>query len=90
MKNLKLRLVLLCLATFLTLGFSQKVAQAACTHIEAGGNAYGNYDCRLTASCGGWCYYSCTCTNLFPGFSCDDVLKEAGFEIVSEPQCLND
>jgi hypothetical protein len=46
MKNVKLRLVLLCLAALLTLGFSHKVAQA-CADIDAGGTVYGDYDCRL-------------------------------------------
>jgi hypothetical protein len=88
MKSLKLRMIMLCFATVLTLGLSHAVAQAACPKIEVGGNAYGDYDCRLSNTCGGWCYYSCTCTNLFPGSSCEDVLTEAGFEIVSSPECL--
>ena len=83
MKNLKLKLILLCVTTVLTLGLSHEVAQAACRQVEAGGTVYGSYDCRLSRICGGWCYYSCSCTNLFPGMTCDDVLKEAGFEIVS-------
>jgi len=86
MKNLKLRLLLLCLGTVLTLGFSHAVAQA-CADISAGGTVYGDFDCRLTNACGGWCYYSCTCSNLFPGYNCTNVLEEAGFEIVSGPQC---
>jgi hypothetical protein len=89
MQRLKLRLVLLFASTILTLGLSHVVAQAACANIEAGGNVYGNYDCRLTVFCGGWCYYSCTCTNLFPGQTCEDVLVEAGFEMSAPPQCLN-
>lgn len=88
MKNLKVKLIMLSIATMLTLGLSHRVAEAACANIEAGGNAYGDYDCRLTNSCGGWCYYSCSCSNLFPGSSCEDVLREAGFEIVSSPDCL--
>jgi hypothetical protein len=88
MKSLKLRLVLLCISTVLTLGLSHAVAQASgCAHIEAGGNAYGDFDCTLTGYCGGWCYYNCNCTNLFPGYSCNDVLLEAGFELVDSPQC---
>lgn len=86
MKSLKRRVLMLAIGTFLTLGLSRVVAEA-CTHIEAGGNAYGDFDCRLTGSCGGWCYYSCSCTNLFPGYTCDDVLVEAGFELVEGPQC---
>lgn len=86
MKNLKLRLILLCISTVLTLGLSHVVAQA-CAKIEAGGNVYGDFDCRLTNTCGGWCYYNCECTNLFPGYSCNDVLVEAGFELVDSPQC---
>ena len=87
MKNLKLRLILLCLATVLTLGLSHQVALASCAQVEAGGTVYGSYDCRLTNMCGGWCYYSCSCSNVFPGFTCDDVLKAAGFETVSN-DCL--
>ena len=87
MKILKLRLIFLCLGTVLSLGLSHAAAQTACPKIEAGGTVYGNYDCRLRHSCGGWCYYSCTCTNLFPGYSCDDVLSEAGFETASSPDC---
>jgi hypothetical protein len=88
MNNLKLRVIMLCFATVLTLGLSHVVAEAACADVEVGGNAYGDYDCRLTGACGGWCYYSCSCSNLFPGTSCGDVLTEAGFEIVSGPECL--
>ncbi len=87
MKSLKLRLLLLCIGTVLTLGLSHAVAQADCADISAGSTVYGDYDCRLTNQCGGWCYYSCTCSNLFPGHSCDDVLTEAGFEVVQGPQC---
>jgi len=87
MKNLKLQLIWLFVATILTLGLSHAVAQAACTNIEAGGTTYGDYDCRLRAYCGGWCYYVCTCTNLFPGKSCDDVLKDAGFDLVAVAEC---
>ena len=87
MKSLKLRFVLMCLATVLTLGLSYAAAQAQCADIEAGGTVYGNYDCRLTNVCGGWCYYSCTCSDLRFGASCGDVLEEAGFELVSGPQC---
>jgi hypothetical protein len=88
MKSLKLRMIMLCFATVLTLGLSHAVAQASCADIMVGGNAYGDYDCRLTSSCGGTCYYNCSCSNLFPGVSCRDVLTEAGFEIVSGPECL--
>ena len=91
MKSLKLRLVLLSLGTVLTLGFSHVVAEAAagCADIEAGGNVYGSYDCRLTTFCGGWCYYDCTCSDLFPGYTCRNVLEEAGFEFSDGPQCLD-
>ena len=90
MNSLKLRLVLLCLGAALTVGLSHAVAKAtSCANIEAGGNVYGDFDCRLSGSCGGWCYYECNCTNLFFGHSCDDVLVEAGFELVDSPQCLN-
>jgi hypothetical protein len=54
-----------------------------------GGNAFGDYDCKLAGSCGDMCYYECTCKNVFPGFTCKDVLKEAGFEIVSEIPCTS-
>lgn len=87
MKSLKLRLLTVAIGTLLTLGLSHAVAQAACAYIEAGGNAYGDYDCRFARQCGGGCYYTCTCSNLFPGFSCKDVLVEAGFEMVDSPQC---
>ncbi len=83
MKNLKLRLSLLCLATVLTLGLSHQVAQASCAQIEAGGTVYGRYQCQLTHMCGDWCHYTCECTNVFPGYSCDDVLTAAGFETVT-------
>jgi hypothetical protein len=86
MKSLKRRVLLLCLGTILTLGLSNVVAEA-CADIDVGGNAYGSYDCRLTASCGGSCHYHCTCSDLFPGYSCKNVLEEAGFELVSAPQC---
>ena len=88
MKSLKLRLMFLCVGTVLTLGLSHAVAQAACNKIEAGGTVYGNFDCRLKVTCGAYCYYDCTCTNLFPGFTCDDVLREAGFELGHTPECL--
>ena len=86
MKSLKRRVLLLCISTVLTLGLSDAVAQT-CANIEAGGTVYGDFDCTLTGSCDGWCYYSCSCTNLFPGYTCDDVLVEAGFELVNGPQC---
>jgi hypothetical protein len=88
MRSLKLRMIMLCFATVLTLGLSHTAAQA-CTKILAGGNVYGNYDCRLTGSCDGWCFYDCTCTDLFPGYSCDDVLTEAGFILSASPKCIN-
>ena len=88
MKRLKLRLLLLFAGSILMLGLSHVAAQAACKHIVAGGNVYGDYDCRLSGYCGGWCYYECSCTNLFPGHSCDDVLVAAGFEM-SESRCLD-
>ncbi len=86
MKSLKRRVLLLAIGTILTLGLSHAVAEA-CTDIEAGGNVYGDFDCRLTGSCDGWCYYDCQCSNLFPGYTCRNVLQEAGFELVSGPQC---
>ena len=89
MKSLKLKLVLLCIATFVTLGLSHEVAQAKCIDRMVGGNAYGDYDCTFTDYCGGWCYYSCTCSNVFPGYTCDDVLIEAGFTLEDNPQCFN-
>ena len=88
MRNLKLRFVLMCLATVLTLGLSYAAAQAQCANIEAGGNVYGDYDCRLINYCGGWCYYRSACTNLRFGASCDTVLFESGFDLSeSEPVC---
>lgn len=87
MKSLKLRLLAVLIGTVLTLGLSHVAAQASCMDIEAGGNAYGNYDCRFSHYCGGWCYYNCTCSNLFPGFTCTNVLEEAGFEVLQSPQC---
>ena len=89
MKSLKLRMGLLCLGTLLMLGLSHAVAQAACANRQVGGNALGDYDCRLIDSCGGWCYYECTCSNLFPGYTCKDVLNEAGFEPVDAIPCTD-
>lgn len=91
MKNLRLRLVLLSMGALLTLGLSQRVAQAVgCPDISAGGTVYGDYDCRLITACGGSCYFSCSCSNLFPGSSCDDVLHEAGFQDVDPGDpCIN-
>lgn len=89
MKRLKLRLLLLFAGSILTLGLSHVAAQAACADIIAGGNVYGDFDCRLTVFCGGWCYYECTCNTIFPGHTCDDVLVEAGFEMSDPPQCLD-
>jgi hypothetical protein len=91
MKNIKLRVILLFIGTMLTLGLSYQVAKAAgCANIEAGGTVYGNYDCRLITECGGYCYFNCTCSNLFPGYTCDDVLNQAGFEEVDpDDPCLD-
>jgi hypothetical protein len=88
MRSLKMRVITLCVATVLTLGLSHTAAQA-CVNIIAGGNAYGKYDCRLLASCEGSCYYTCVCSDVFPGFSCDDVLVEAGFILGDSPKCIN-
>ena len=87
MKSLKLRLLAVLIGTVLTLGLSHVVAQASCPQREAGGNAYGDYDCSLRNVCNGWCYYTCTCSNLFPGYTCNNVLLEAGFELVANPEC---
>jgi len=90
MKTLKVRSALMAMAIVLTLGLSHLVAQAAaCPNREVGGNAYGDYDCKLRASCQGWCYYDCTCSNVFPGYTCNDVLVEAGFVLDENPQCIN-
>lgn len=91
MRNLKVRLILLVIGTVLTLGLSHQVAQASgCPDISAGGTVYGDYDCRLITACGGYCYFNCSCSNLFPGYSCDDVLDEAGFEEVDPGDpCIN-
>jgi len=75
------------IGTGLTLGLSHAVAQASCYYKIAGGNAYGNYECTYTHECNGSCYYSCSCSDLFPGYSCKNVLVEAGFEVVESPQC---
>jgi hypothetical protein len=88
MKILKLRFVVVCLATVLTLGLSYAAAQAQCANRQVGGNVYGDYDCKLTMYCNGWCYYRCTCSNLRFGASCDTVLLESGFDLSeSEPVC---
>jgi len=79
---------MLCLATVLTIGLSHTAAQA-CVDIIAGGNAYGNFDCRLMAYCDGYCYYNCKCSDVFGGKSCDDVLIEAGFILGDSPRCIN-
>lgn len=84
MKSLKVRLLLI-IATVLTLGLSHAFAEAKCADREVGGNAYGDYDCKLTAACDGWCYFSCTCQNVFPGYTCEDVLDAAGFETAVIP-----
>ena len=91
MKNLNLRLMLFLVGTLLTLGLSHQAARAAgCANIEAGGTVYGDYDCRLFTACGGSCYYNCTCSNLFEGYTCDNVLDEAGFEKVDpNDPCIN-
>lgn len=90
MKSLKLRLLLLCLGTVLTLGLSHEVARASggCADVIAGGNVNGTFDCRFDVSCGGWCYYNCTCGTVNPWSTCEGVLIEAGFEIVEGgPPC---
>ena len=87
MKSLKVRLLAVLIGTVLTLCLSHVVAQAACENIVAGANVYGSYECRYAYECGGWCYYTCTCSNQFPGFSCNKVLEEAGFELEQNPQC---
>ena len=87
MKSMKLRLLTVLIGTVLTLGVSHAVAQASCYDYIAGGNAYGDYECRLLSSCNDSCTYKCTCSNLFPGYSCTKVLEEAGFEIVHGPVC---
>ena len=86
MKSLKLRLLSVFIGTVLTLGLSHAVA-ASCADYLGGGNVYGDFECRYSRECGGWCYYTCTCSNVFPGYTCKDVLVEAGFEIVEGPQC---
>ena len=91
MKNRKLWLLFILIGTVLTLGLSHQVAHAAgCASIEVGGNVYGSYDCRLITACGGSCYYNCTCDNIFAGYTCDNVLHEAGFEDVDpNDPCLD-
>jgi hypothetical protein len=88
MRSMKLRAIMLCIATALTLGLSHTAAQA-CTKIIAGENVYGKYNCQFTAFCEGWCYYDCTCADMFPGYSCDNVLVEAGFILGDSPKCIN-
>ena len=88
MRSLKLRVIMLCLGTVVTLGLSHTAAQACVSRIT-GGNAYGKYDCAYAGSCAGWCYYNCTCSDLFPGHTCDDVLVEAGFILGESPKCIN-
>ena len=87
MRSLKLRVILLCVATVLTLGLSHTAAQA-CVNIITGENAYGKYDCRLSAACEGWCDYDCTCSDTYHGMTCNDVLIEAGF-ILGGKKCIN-
>lgn len=88
MRILTLRVIMLCLATVVTLGLSHTTAQA-CIDIIAGQNAYGKYDCRYSGSCAGWCFYNCTCSALTDGYTCDDVLVEAGFILGESPNCIN-
>jgi hypothetical protein len=87
MKSLKLRLLAVLIGTVLTLGLSHVAAHASCYDYIAGGNAYGDYECRLISTCNDSCTYRCTCSSLFPGYSCKSVLQEAGFEMVSGPAC---
>jgi len=88
MKSLKPRFVLMCLATILTVGLSYVAAQGQCADRQVGGSVYGDYDCKLIGYCAGWCYYSCSCTNLRFGADCDKVLVEAGFELAErDPVC---
>jgi len=87
MRILKLRVIMLCLGTVLTLGLSHTAAQA-CANRIVGGNAYGKYDCQFSSYCDGWCYYNCTCSDLFSGYTCDDVLLEAGFILGDSPKCI--
>jgi hypothetical protein len=93
MKSLKRRLLMLCIGTILTLGLSHEVARASggCADVIAGGNVYGTFDCRFDSSCGGSCYYLCTCPTLYwpQDHDCADVLIEAGFEIVEEIPCAD-
>lgn len=91
MKNRKLWLLFILIGTVLTLGLSHQVAHAAgCASIEVGGTVYGSYDCRFITECGGFCYYNCTCSDLFPGYTCDNVLDQAGFEDVDpDDPCLD-
>jgi hypothetical protein len=49
-----------------------------CVKTQMGGNIYGDYHCIISGP--GGCYYGCQCTNLFPRYSCMDVLVEAGIE----------
>ena len=86
MKSLKLRLLLVFIGTVLTLGLSHAVA-ASCTYYIGGGNVYGDFECTFSHECNGTCNYNCTCSNLFPGYSCKQVLEEAGFEVVDAPKC---
>jgi hypothetical protein len=88
MRSLKMRVIILCVATVLTLGLSHTAAEA-CTQILAGENVYGKYDCRFSVFCDGWCYYDCTCSDLNHGKTCDDVLLEAGFILGDSPRCIN-
>jgi hypothetical protein len=88
MRSLKTRVIMLCVATVLTLGLSHTAAQA-CVNVIAGENAYGKYDCRFSVFCDGWCYYDCTCPDTYHGKSCDDVLVEAGFILGDSPKCIN-
>ena len=90
MRSLKLRFLLLCLGTVLTLGLSHQVARASggCADIMAGGNYNGSYDCRFDVQCGNTCWYLCTCPEVYPWATCADVLTTAGFTVVEGgPPC---
>jgi hypothetical protein len=48
-----------------------------CEETVFGTNVYGDYEGKLISSAGR-CNYVWSCHNLFPGYSCNDVLVEAG------------
>jgi hypothetical protein len=51
--------------------------------IVAGGNFYGEYDCRLGTKFEGRYYrYICKCSGVFQTHTCDNALTEAGFEVL--------